>query len=184
MRQFALWSASSILPAMKRIISFTFICLLAASVGAEDRKFSLDDLSILPGHWRASEAMGGPEELWLPVRAGVMTGFFRWPSVQGHYVLEVLTAMEVDGKVIFRFKHFDPDITPWEKEEANTYELTGAADGCVVLTGIDTSDKVPAVMLYCRVGSDSLVFRGADKITLIAETDFVIEFSRYSEKSD
>lgn len=157
-----------------------FVILTSPPLYAQEekpRRMSLGDLGFLVGHWKGSKKMGSPEEIWLPARKGVMTGFFRWPSMQGRYVMEVLTA-RVEGKhVVFRFKHFDPDITPWEST-ANTYHLTDMDGRCATLTGVDTPDAVPAVMQYCLESSKRLVFRGADKDTPIKESDFVIEFMR------
>ena len=162
--------------------SATLALLLAALMWAgasttHAADYSLDDLSFMVGHWKGDEAMGGPEEGWLPPANGVMVGVFRWPSVGGRYVIELLTiAAEEDG-IIFRFKHFDPDVTAWEKDRANTYRLTEVTGDCATFAGLDNSDRVPATMQYCRLGAETLVFRGAAKDQPISETDFVVTFT-------
>jgi tetratricopeptide (TPR) repeat protein len=169
---------------MPAALMFALVLLSSTQLAtASERRFVLEDTRFMVGHWRAAESMGAPEELWLPPRAGVMTGFFRWPSVQGQYVLELLTIAETEQGVLLRFKHFNPDVTAWEKQAANTYVLTAAADDCVVFTGIDTPANVPAVMQYCRPRPDALVFRGADADTPVEKADFVIPFVRQVEAS-
>ncbi len=159
------------------LLGITLFSLSASAWAQKPRQFTLGDLAFLKGHWQGSREMGSPEEIWLPARDGVMTAFFRWPSVRGRYVLELLTATVEDKHVVFRFKHFDPDITPWEKT-ANTYHLTEMDGRCATLTGVDTPASVPSVMQYCLESAKRLVFRGADADTPIDKTDFVIEFTR------
>ena len=151
------------------------MCINMPAARAAD--YSLDDLAFMVGHWKGDEAIGGPEEGWLPPANSVMVGVFRWPSVQGRYVIELLTITQEEDGVIFRFKHFDPDVTPWEKDRANTYKLTEVAGGCATFTGLDNSDRVPATMQYCRTDTETLVFRGAGKDQPIDETDFVVTFT-------
>lgn len=139
--------------------------------------YSLDDLAFMVGHWKGDEAMGGPEEGWLPPAKGVMVGVFRWPSVGGRYVIELLTIAEEEGGIIFRFKHFDPDVTSWEKDRANTYKLAEVVDGCATFAGLDTPENVPATIQYCRTDAETLVFKGAEKDQALSESDFVLTFT-------
>ena len=167
---------------MKALLSILCLALLAGpgfcdTAAAEDRRYRLGDMAFLEGHWRGSKEMGEPEEIWLPASKGVMTGFFRWPAVQGRYVLELLTITEEDKHVVFRFKHFDPDIRPWE-QTANVYHLTEMDGRCATLTGIDTPPSVPAVQQYCLESARRLVFRGAAAGVPLENGDFVIEFTR------
>lgn len=167
-----------------RITNRSAIMTLMLGVGlwaqipeARAADYTLDDLSFMVGHWKGDEAMGGPEEGWLPPAKGVMVGVFRWPSVGGRYVIELLTITQEDDGIIFRFKHFDPDVTPWEKDRANTYKLAEVIDGCATFAGLDTPDHVPATIQYCRTDAETLVFRGAEKGQALSESDFVLTFT-------
>ncbi len=152
--------------------------LLVASIAFAEAPPKLSDLDFMLGQWQGSAEMGGPEELWLPAVGGVMTGVFRWPSAGGRYVLELLTiAEEVDG-VIFRFKHFDPDITPWEKDAANTYRLAEVVRDCATFAGVETSAQVPATIQYCRTNDTTLVFRGATAGQAVTDAGFTLEYQR------
>ena len=106
----------------------TLTCLaLAWLLPARAADHSLADLSFMLGHWQGDPGEGGFEEIWLPEAEGVMTGFFRWPSVRGHYVLELTTITSIDAEIVLRFKHFNPDITTWEEGQALAAHL------CVVI---------------------------------------------------
>ena len=136
--------------------------------------YKLSDLEFMVGHWQAEDS--SYEEIWLPSAEGVMTGFFRWPSVRGRYVIELLTITTIDDKVVFRFKHFDPDITAWEKDEALTYLLTNLQQDCATFTGQDLPDNVPAVFEYCRLDMNTFRFRGASRDQSLDDSNFVLVF--------
>ena len=155
----------------------TLTCLaLAWLLPARAADHSLADLSFMLGHWQGDPGEGGFEEIWLPEAEGVMTGFFRWPSVRGHYVLELTTITSIDAEIVLRFKHFNPDITTWEEGQALAYTLTSLAGECVLFSGTDLPDNVPALMEYCRLDPDTLRFRGAGKGQSIQDADFILLF--------
>ena len=139
---------------------------------------TLADFDFMVGHWANPEAEG-PEEIWLAPARGVMSGMMRWASAGGGgtYVLELLTMVEEEAGIRFYFKHFDPQITPWEKNEANTYKLVGLEDRCARFELLNVNPIVPAVMQYCRLNATTLEFRGADAETPLAESDFVLTFT-------
>lgn len=153
------------------VVTLALLLVIPATQAAD---YSLSDLDFMVGHWQGDTDEF--EEIWLPPAGNVMTGFFRWPSVQGRYVLELLTIMEENNNVVFRFKHFDPDITAWEKDEALTYLLSSLEQDCVTFTGQDLPDNVPATFEYCRLDTETLRFRGASMDQSLDESDFVLVF--------
>ena len=155
----------------------TAALLVAGAPAKAEPKPSLADLGFMVGHWASPEA--GPEEIWVAPARGVMTGMMRWPSAggSGRYVLELLTMVEEEAGIRFYFKHFDPDITPWEKNQANTYKLVALEDDCARFELVNENPRVAAVQQYCRLDATTLEFRGTDKETPLAETDFVLTFT-------
>ena len=151
--------------------------LIAGMPARAEAQPSLADLGFMVGHWASPD--GGPEEIWTAPAGGAMTGMMRWPSAggSGRYVLELLTMVEEEAGIRFYFKHFDTDITPWEKDEANTYKLVALEDDCARFELISENPRVAAVQQYCRLDATTLEFRGADKETPLAETDFVLTFT-------
>ena len=130
------------------------LVLLPASVSAAD----LDRLAFMAGHWVGA---GGEayEEVWLEPRGGTMTGSFRWVFEDGRQVLEYLVIEATGDEVLFRFKHFNTDYVPWEKDEPNTYRLTSIAGTLATFERTSGNTRVPKTMLYLREG-DTLTFRG------------------------
>ena len=145
---------------------------LALATPAVAQSVRLDDLAFMVGHWRG-EGARAPEEQWYPPRDGVMPGFFRWPT-GGRHVLELLAFEETATGVTFRFRHFDPDITPWETEESNTYDVTRVADDCLYMERTSAADAAPAGIRYCRVDEETLVFTGRGRDEAWDEAGFVL----------
>lgn len=153
------------------------LLMMGAPASAEEQP-TLEDLGFMVGHWSA-EGGNGPEEIWIAPAGGVMSAMMRWASAGGSgiYVLELITIREEEAGLRLYFKHFDPEITPWEKKEANTYDVVKVEDECARFELINENPKVPAVMQYCRLDATTLEFRGADTQTPIDESDFVLTFT-------
>lgn len=156
---------------------FTAAFLLTGSPSQAEAQPTLADFGFMVGHWSA-EGGKGPEEIWIAPAGGVMSAMMRWASAGGSgiYVLELITIREEEAGLRLYFKHFDPEITPWEKKEANTYDVVKVEDECARFELVNENPKVPAVMQYCRLDATTLEFRGADAETPIDETDFVLTF--------
>jgi hypothetical protein len=163
----------------------TAAVLILGSPASAEAKPSLEDFRFMVGHWADPET-GGPEEIWTAPRGGAMSGMMRWASAGGSgiYVLELLTIVEEEVGIRFYFKHFDTHITPWEKEEANTYKLVSLNDNCARFDLINENPKVPAVQQYCRLDATTLEYRGADAETPIDETDFVLTFTLQGARAE
>lgn len=147
---------------------------------------TIDDFTFMVGHWVAPVGAGGYEEGWFPPAAGVMSGMFRWPDAggSGRYVLELLTIVEEDDGIRFYFKHFDPDITAWEKEEANTYSLISVENQCGRFALTNENPNVPDVIQYCRLDDITLEFRGVNGTTPLEGSDFVLRFTALGASRD
>ena len=152
--------------------------LIAGGPANAEAQPTLADFGFMVGHWANPESEG-PEEIWTAPAGGAMSGMMRWASAGGSgiYVLELLTIVEEEAGIRFYFKHFDTHITPWEKNEANTYKLVGLEESCARFELTNLNPKVPAVFQYCRLDPTTLEFRGADAETPIDETDFVLRFT-------
>ena len=150
---------------------------MPAQAASAEAQPTLADLGFMVGHWASPGA--GPEEIWVAPSGGAMSGMMRWASAggSGRYVLELLSMVEEEAGIRFYFKHFDTDITPWEKNQANTYKLVGLENNCARFELVNENPKVPAVQQYCRLDATTLEFRGADTETPLAETGFVLTFT-------
>ena len=131
------------------------LCLLLTAPGALASE--LERLGWLSGHWVSRD--GAAEEVWLEPRGGTMPGSFRWVFPNGRQVLEYLVIEEAGDEVFLRFKHFETNFEPWEKDEPNSYRLLSLDGQQASFERIGDNPKVPQYLRYSRDGS-TLDFRG------------------------
>ena len=76
----------------------------------------------LEGRWRGDWGPRIAEQVWTAPQAGMMLGDFRLIENDKVLVLEFFTLVENPGGIKFYFRHFTPELVPWEKSAAT--ELT------------------------------------------------------------
>ena len=86
----------------------------------------LADLSWLEGRWRGDWGPRVAEQIWTAPKAGTMIGDFRLIENDKVLVIEFFTLLEKNGGVNFYFRHFTPELVPWEKSDATLLKLTTA----------------------------------------------------------
>lgn len=83
---------------------------------------TIDDVAWLAGSW-AFEGLGGTgDEMWTEPAGGSMLGLFRLLQDGKPAFYELGTLDEVDGSLVLRIKHFNPDMSGWE-EKAETVDF-------------------------------------------------------------
>lgn len=82
---------------------------------AQEKTFSLEDVSFLSGHW-IGEAFGGiVEEIWSEPSANAMMGMFRIQKNNSDILFEFLLIEKTDTGVQLRFKHIKPNYIEMEE---------------------------------------------------------------------
>jgi hypothetical protein len=90
---------------------------LKLGAGQNAQSARVDDMSFLAGRW-VGEGMGGQsEEQWGPVYLGRMLGTFTHSEQGAPIFHELMVVMEVEGRLVVRLKHFNPDLTGWEEKD-------------------------------------------------------------------
>jgi hypothetical protein len=90
-------------------------------VAAPDSRHKLADLAFMAGEWVIERAGERLEEYWSAPTAGSMIGVFRWERNGRLWMKELMTVVaEADGPV-FRLRHFDAAMRPWEKEDETPF---------------------------------------------------------------
>jgi hypothetical protein len=84
----------------------------------------LADFSWLEGHWRGDWGPRIAEQVWMAPKAGMMLGDFRLIENDKVLVIEFFTLVEKNGGIGFYFRHFTPELVPWEKSDATLLKLT------------------------------------------------------------
>jgi len=139
---------------------------------------TLTDFAWLEGRWRGDWGPRVAEQAWLAPKAGVMTGLFRLVEGDKTLVLELFTLLEKPDGIEFFFRHFTPELVPWEKSGATVLNLTSLdakkADFENPVNGL------PKHAILIRVDADTYTARSE----IIPETGDpqVIEITYHREK--
>jgi hypothetical protein len=98
---------------------------------------TINDIAWFAGFW-TGEGMGGQnEEHWGPPNNGVMLGTFRHLKDGKPVFYEFMTFVEVEGSLMLRIKHFNPDMTGWEeKDKTVDFKFVAKKDGAVYFSGL------------------------------------------------
>lgn len=98
--------------------------------GAASPLAKIEDLAWLEGRW-IGEGLGGcAEESLSPPVAREMMGKFRQLNADGSLrFYEFYTIAERDGSLLWRIKHFSPDLEGWEEKDKSTEFRLVAIEG-------------------------------------------------------
>lgn len=120
-------------------------------------KSALDNFAWLEGRWRGEWGPRVAEQIWLGPKAGEMLGVFRLVEGDKTLVLELFTLVEKSGGVDFYFRHFTPQLLPWEKSDATVLNL--AKFDTTTFDFENSRDAMPKRSILTRVDADTYVAR-------------------------
>lgn len=144
---------------MKRGIAVLLAACLWAPPALAGPLARLADLAWLTGQWEGEGIGGGAAvEVYSPAAGGQLPGHFRQLNADGSVMFyELVTIAEREGSLVYRLRHFNPDLTAWEeKGEVREFPLTAVSPGRWTFSGLT----------YQRTGRDrmiaSVVVHGTD----------------------
>jgi Domain of unknown function (DUF6265) len=117
----------------------------------------LSDLAWLEGRWRADWGPRTAEQVWMAPKAGMMLGDFRVIENGKVLVIELFTLVEKSGGINFYFRHFTPELVPWEKSDGTLLKLS-IADAKRFDFENPTNGK-PKRAIFTRVDADTYIAR-------------------------
>ena len=94
-----------------------------AAAGASAPKSAIANFAWLEGRWQGEWGPRTAEQVWLAPKAGEIVGLFRLVENEKTLVIELFTLVEKDAGVNFYFRHFTPELLPWEKSDATVLHL-------------------------------------------------------------
>ena len=159
----------------KRILAaLAAACCWLGAASAGD----LEKLDFMTGIWRWESPAGPVEEWWMPAAGNTKVAAFRWAQGESVVTIELLVISAEQDGVFLRFKHFDADYTPWEKDGPNVYRLASAGDNRAAFRLVSENPKAPKAIVYWR-SDNTLTFRGtSDPDVASHEDDLVIVFDK------
>lgn len=97
--------------------------------GAKPPPAKVADLAWLAGAWEGQGISGPAREVYSPPMGGQIIGHFIQARGDSIWFTEILSIAEVEGTLEYRLKHFNSDLTGWEKKnEVRRFPLV-ARDG-------------------------------------------------------
>lgn len=80
---------------------------------------NIDDLAWLAGEWSGEGIMGGAaREVYSPPAGGHIVGHFSQMRGDGVWFYELLSIAPKGNSLVYRLKHFGPDLAGWETQDA------------------------------------------------------------------
>jgi hypothetical protein len=86
--------------------------------GMSPPEANIDDVKWIAGSWRGDAFGGTAEEMWGHPEGGSMMGSYRLVKDGKVLFYEIQTIVEQDDSLVFRLKHFNPDLSGWEERQA------------------------------------------------------------------
>lgn len=125
------------------------LAVRSLGAGAKSPAATIGDVAFLSGDWIGAGLGACAEEIIAPAAGGQIMGMFRQMKPEGGLrFYEFYTIAEKDGSLLFRIKHFDPDMTGWEEKEKTTdFPLVGIEGKTAYFDGLT----------YARTGETSLL---------------------------
>jgi hypothetical protein len=119
---------------------------------------ALEDLSWLAGRWEGHLGPMTAEQQWMAPRNGTMQGFFRLTDAEKTIVIELFTIRETPSAIEFYFRHFSPELKPWEEKEAYHLNLTKSEGGIFRFDNPIVNQLKDAILT--RVDGDTYISHG------------------------
>lgn len=155
-------SLTLLIPLLMAGIVFTGAHSPSAAPQLPNAAPSIADLGWMAGTW-VREETGGQylEEVWTAPVNNSLAGMFRWNRGGKPWMCELMT-ISLDGeKPVFRLRHFDATLKPWEKEAPLTYPLLKIGENEVAFEDADNAPDHPRRFIYRR-NEDKLTVRLED----------------------
>lgn len=150
----------------------------ASSPATVAPKSVLDNFAWLEGRWRGEWGPRVAEQAWLGPKGGEMLGVFRLVEADKTLVIELFTLVEKSDGVNFYFRHFTPQLLPWEKSDATVLNL-GEFD-TKKFNFENPRDGMPKRSILTRIDADTYTSR-SEIIPESGEMQ-VIEITYHREK--
>ena len=84
---------------------------------AASPKATIADAAWVAGRWLGEGFDAVVEEVMSPPAGNAMIGHFRIVGKAGPSMYELVQIREEGGSLVYRVKHFNPDLTGWEEKD-------------------------------------------------------------------
>jgi ketosteroid isomerase-like protein len=103
---------------------------------------TIADVAWLAGRWSGEGFGGWLEEVWTPPAGGQMLATFRMHMDGKPVFSEICQIAEENGTLLYKVKHFNPDLTSWEeKNDYVTFHLVKMEPNAVYFSGLTMKES-------------------------------------------
>lgn len=95
------------------------ILISASALAQSPPPAKLDTLAGLPGRWLGESPNGPMEAVFSPMRFGKMVGHITYWNDAGYRLIELVSYEERDGSLVYKVKHFSPDLAGREEKDVS-----------------------------------------------------------------
>lgn len=140
---------------------------------------TLSDLEWLVGSWHGEGLGGEIEEHWTAAAGGTMMGAFRLVGDGELRVIEYMMITRDEGRISYRFKHFNGDYTTWEEGRPLEFTLIDVSEREAVFHSEVADQDSPRRLTYRLTdeGDMLVAVAGSDEQGTLTES-FEIRLSR------
>jgi Domain of unknown function (DUF6265) len=117
----------------------------------------LSDLGWLAGRWVGKWGPRTAEQIWTAPEAGLMLGDFRLFEDDHTLLVELFTLEQKPDGLELRFRHFTPNLVPWEKSAATRLTLESHDSKNWVF--LNSANGQPKRSIIIRVDPDTYTLR-------------------------
>jgi hypothetical protein len=117
----------------------------------------LADLDWLAGRWVGKWGPRTAEQVWTSPEAGLMLGALRLFEDNHTLLVEVFTLEQKSHGVELRFRHFTPDLVPWEQSAATQLSLESYDAAKWVF--LNRANGQPQRSIIIRVDANTYILR-------------------------
>jgi hypothetical protein len=124
---------------------------------AAAKSAQLADLGWLAGRWVGKWGPRTAEQIWTSPQSDLMLGAFRVFEDNHTLLVEVFTLEQRADGLVLRFRHFTPDLVPWEKSAATRLTLQSYDSKKWVF--LNSSNGEPKRSIIIRIDPDTYTLR-------------------------
>ena len=124
---------------------------------AQNAPSTLADFAWLVGRWQGDWGPRIAEQDWMAPKSGLMLGTFRLVEDDKTLVIELFSLLQKPDGIEFRFRHFTPELTVWEKSDPTV--LTLESESPTKFTFVNPVNGQPKHAILTRVDQDTYISR-------------------------
>ena len=112
-------------------------------------KAKIEEVNWLTGKWTGRGFGGILEEIWSAPKSGTMVATFSMYENKAPVFFEFCMIAEANHSLVYKVKHFNPDLTGWEeKNDYTTFHLVKLDEKAIYFEGFTMINHIDSCEIY------------------------------------